>query len=46
MVTTIKPNEKVMMVIEYVGFFIVIGLSILVVGNDLFNMISEWISRK
>jgi regulator of sigma E protease len=45
MVTTIKPSEKVMTVIEYVGFFIIIGLSILVVGNDLFNIISEWFSR-
>ncbi len=41
LVTTIKPSEKVMMVIEYVGFFIIIGLSILVVGNDLFNIIRD-----
>ena len=43
MVTTIKPSEKVLLVVEYVGLVIVIGLSVLVLFNDIFNIGMEWI---
>ncbi len=43
MVTTIKPNEKVMVVVEYVGFVMIIILSVLVFFNDIFNIVRDLI---
>jgi regulator of sigma E protease len=39
MVTTIKPSEKVLIAIEYVGLFFLITLSVLVFFNDIVNII-------
>jgi regulator of sigma E protease len=40
-VTRIKPSEKVLTVIEYVGLFFIISLAAIVFVNDIFNIIRD-----
>lgn len=43
MLTGIRPSDKVMTVVEYVGFIFIVLLSVVVLFNDVFNIIRDLI---
>lgn len=45
MITTIRPPEKFIIALETVGMVFIIGLSILVFSNDLFNIFAGWFGK-